>query len=94
MTINTTLIEDNLITQSNMTENELKILLERLVKQRKESEWVEFKLNYHSAEEIGERLSALSNGSCLEGQHFGYLVFGVKNDNHTIEGTTFSQPKS
>ena len=72
-----------------MTENELKILLERLIKQSRESEWVEFKLNYHSAEEIGETLSALSNGACLEGQPYGYLAFGVKNDNRTIEGTAF-----
>jgi len=76
-----------------MKEKELKILLERLVKQSKESEWVEFKLNYHSAEEIGEGLSALSNGACLEGQPYGYLVFGVKNDNRTIEGTNF-KPKT
>ncbi len=76
-----------------MNEQELATLLENLVKQNKESEWVEFKLNYHSAEEIGERLSALSNGACLENQPNGYLVFGVKNDNQTIEGTTF-KPKT
>lgn len=76
-----------------MTKNELEILLERLIKQNRESEWVEFKLNYHSAEEIGQILSALSNGACLEGQPYGYLVFGVKNDNNTIEGTTF-KPKT
>lgn len=72
-----------------MNEEELKTLLENLVKQNKESEYVEFKLNFHNAEEIGERLSALSNGACLENQPNGYLVFGVKNDNQTIEGTTF-----
>jgi ATP-dependent DNA helicase RecG len=72
-----------------MNEKELATLLENLVKQNKESEWVEFKLNFHSQEEIGERLSALSNGACLENQPHGYLVFGVKNDNQTIEGTTF-----
>lgn len=76
-----------------MTEDELVILLERLIKQSRESEWVEFKLNYHSAEEIGQMLSGLSNGACLEGQPYGYLVFGVKNDNNTVEGTTF-KPKS
>jgi len=43
-----------------MSDKELHILLEKLIKQSKESEWVEFKLNFHSAEEIGERLSALS----------------------------------
>jgi predicted HTH transcriptional regulator len=72
-----------------MNEQELTTLLENLVKQNKESEWVEFKLNFHSEHEIGERISALSNGACLENQPNGYLVFGVKNDNQTIEGTTF-----
>jgi len=72
-----------------MTEKELKLLLEQLVKLPKESEWVEFKLNYHSADEIGERLSALSNGACLLNQNNGYLVFGVKDGVQTIEGTTF-----
>ena len=76
-----------------MSDKELHILLEKLTRQSKESEWVEFKLNYHNAEEIGERLSALSNGACLVGQSYGYLIFGVRNDNHTIEGTTF-KPKT
>lgn len=67
-----------------MNEEELKTLLENLVKQNKESEWIEFKLNFHSEREIGERISALSNGVCLENQPNGYLVFGVKNDNQTI----------
>jgi ATP-dependent DNA helicase RecG len=72
---------------------EVRALLEKLLKQNQESEWVEFKLNYHSAEEIGQRISALSNGACLEMQPYGYLVFGVKNDNETVEGTTF-RPKT
>ena len=76
-----------------MSEEKLKILLEKLVKQNRESEWLEFKLNYHSAEEIGEGLSALSNGACINNQPNGYLVFGVKNDNQTIEGTSF-KPKT
>jgi ATP-dependent DNA helicase RecG len=46
-----------------MSEQQLKDLLNELVKQPDESEWVEFKLNFHSPEEIGERISALSNGA-------------------------------
>ena len=72
-----------------MNEQDLKVLLEQLVKLPKETEWVEFKLNFHSPEEIGERISALSNGACLKNQENGYLVFGVKDDTQTIEGTTF-----
>ncbi len=60
-----------------MEQKELYNLLEDLIKQPKESEWVECKENYHSAEEIGERISALANGAGLYNHQFGYLVFGV-----------------
>ena len=72
-----------------MNEIQLKELLTDLVKQPHESEWVEFKLNFHSAEEIGKRISALSNGACIQGQAFGYLVFGIEDKTQTIKGTTF-----
>lgn len=39
---------------------ELRKLVDRLVALSKESETVEFKENFHSKEEIGERISALS----------------------------------
>lgn len=68
-------------------------LVDELVKQPNESEWVEFKLNFHSVEEIGERISALSNGACIHNQDFGYLVFGVEDKTHIVKGTTF-KPKS
>lgn len=58
-----------------MNETDLKKLLEDLVQQPHESEWVEFKHNFHSPEEIGERLSALSNSACILNKEFGYLVF-------------------
>jgi ATP-dependent DNA helicase RecG len=60
-----------------MTEGELVILLERIIKQSRESEWVEFKLNYHSAEELGQMLSGLSNGACLDSL-LSNGPFGVK----------------
>lgn len=72
-----------------MTEQQLKELLNELVKQPSESEWVEFKLNFHSEQEIGERLSALSNGACIHNKPFGYLVFGIEDGTHSIKGTTF-----
>lgn len=72
-----------------MNERQLIELLNELVKQPHESEWVEFKLNFHSDQEIGERISALSNGACIQNQAFGYLVFGVEDKTHLIKGTTF-----
>ncbi|WP_069470784.1 RNA-binding domain-containing protein [Candidatus Marithrix sp. Canyon 246] len=76
-----------------MTEKQLIELLNNLIKQPYENEWVEFKLNFHSPEEIGERISALSNGACIQGQSFGYLVFGVEDKTHIVKGTSF-QAKS
>lgn len=73
-----------------MDQNQLKALVEKLVKQPSESEWVEFKHNFHSAEEIGERISALSNGACLHNKAYGYLLFGIEDGTHQIIGTTFS----
>ena len=46
-----------------MKEQELNRLLDVLTAQPKESEWLEFKHNFHSNEEIGERISALSNSA-------------------------------
>ncbi|MDC7999695.1 putative DNA binding domain-containing protein [Aequorivita todarodis] len=76
-----------------MNEKQLIELINELVKQPHESEWVEFKHNYHAVEEIGERISALANGACIHNQDFGYLVFGVEDKTHTILGTTF-KPKT
>lgn len=50
-----------------MNEQELSVLLQSLVKLPKESEWVEFKQNFHLPNEIGELISALANGACLVG---------------------------
>ena len=67
---------------------ELSKLVDRLVSLSKESETVEFKANFHSKEEIGERISAMSNSACLLNQPYSYLVFGIENDTHQIIGTT------
>lgn len=69
--------------------SELKKLVDRLVSLSKESEIVEFKENFHSKEEIGERISALANSACLLNQPYSYLAFGIENESHQIKGTTF-----
>lgn len=75
-----------------MNKEQLIELTNKLVRQSKESEWVEFKLNFHSIEEIGERISALANGAAVHNKDYGYLVFGVEDKTHIIKGTTF-KPK-
>jgi ATP-dependent DNA helicase RecG len=72
-----------------MEENELKSLIKELVTYSHETEWVEFKLNFHSNEEIGERISALANGACLNKKQYGFLVFGIEDKTHNIKGTSF-----
>ena len=39
---------------------DFKKLIDALTAKPKETEWLEFKHNFHSKEEIGERISALS----------------------------------
>lgn len=54
-----------------------------------ETEWIEFKVNHSKGETIGKYISALSNGSQLFNQQFGYLIFGV-NDEKEFVGTEFN----
>ncbi len=72
-----------------MKEDELKLLLSRLVSLSTENETVEFKVNNLKPTDIGERISALSNSAALVGQPYGYLVFGIEDNTHAIVGTTF-----
>lgn len=67
--------------------------VQQLVNEPTEQEWLEFKENYHSAEEIGERISALANGACLCDKRYGYLIFGVKDSDQSIVGTHFDPKK-
>ncbi len=72
-----------------MNEQELHSLMLRLIT-AKENEFIEFKENNAKPEEIGKRISALSNGAALVGQQYGYLVFGIEDASHKVVGTNFS----
>jgi predicted HTH transcriptional regulator len=72
-----------------MEDKDLIKILTTLVALPHESEWVEFKHNFHSPEEIGERISALSNSAALCDKSFAYIVFGIEDGTHEIVGTTF-----
>jgi len=76
-----------------MSEKELKTIIADIQASPKECEWVEIKENNSHPEEIGEYISALSNGAAYVGQSKGYLVFGMTDKNHTIIGTNY-QPKN
>lgn len=77
-----------------MKQLELYQLLEELLSFQDEKMWLEFKLNQAIPEQIGEYISALSNGACIDNKAFGYLVWGVTDDTHTIKGTTFKMSSS
>lgn len=74
-----------------MTEKELHILLDELVNLPHEQQWVEFKMNAGSItnEQIGEYISAISNGATIANKPFGYIVWGVEDSTHQIKGTNF-----
>lgn len=54
-----------------------------------ETEWVEFKVGNENPQEIGEYISALANAAALVGKTKGYLLWGVRNEDHAIVGTQF-----
>lgn len=70
-----------------MEYTDFKKLIDALIARSRETEWLEFKHNFHSKEEIGERISALSNSANLCNMPFGYIVFGIDDKNHNIIGT-------
>lgn len=72
-----------------MTNTELSWLLNQIEKKPGENEWLEFKLNFHSGEGLGETLSGLANGASLHNQPFGYLIFGIDDKTRAIIGTDF-----
>lgn len=74
-----------------MTEQDLNKLLQELVSLPGEEQWLEFKMNAGSItnEQIGEYISAMSNGATITNKPFSYLVWGVEDTTHNIKGTNF-----
>jgi len=74
-----------------MRTEDLHSLLEELVEYPAETEWIEFKLGAGSItnDQIGEYISAMSNGATIKNKPFGYLVWGVHDKTHEIKGTNF-----
>jgi hypothetical protein len=56
-----------------VTDAELQAKLDELRRLPAETEWVEFKHNNENPQDLGEYLSALSNGAALHGRRTGYL---------------------
>lgn len=72
-----------------MNEKELKTIIADIQASPKECEWVEVKTNNYNPNEVGEYISALSNGAAYMGQSKGYLAFGIEDTTHNIVGTNY-----
>lgn len=73
-----------------MENEELILLIDELRALPKENEWVEFKSgNATTNEKFGKYISAISNAACINNQVFGYLIFGINDTTHQVEGTNF-----
>lgn len=70
------------------------VLLEALLSNPTETEWLEFKLNNGNERQIGEYISALSNAAALAGQRNGYLIWGVEDVTRKVLGTTFNPQRT
>lgn len=71
----------------------LQSLVRELIKYPDETEWIEFKCNNKDPQMIGEYISAISNSAALWEKPKGYLVWGVDDATHEIQGTSFDYRK-
>ncbi len=55
----------------------------------RETGWLEFKHNNAEPQEIGEYISALANTAALDGKAHAYLLWGVDDATHELQGTSF-----
>lgn len=69
-------------------------LVKELIKLPHETQWLEFKVDNGKPDEIGEYISALSNGAALEEKSHGYLIWGIEDSNHEVVGTNFDVSNS
>lgn len=76
-----------------MKQQELNSLLEEILGNTRETEWIEYKHNNSEPQEIGEYISCLSNSACLHDEDYGYIVWGIEDDTLNVVGTTF-KPKT
>ena len=61
---------------------------ENLISFKDEYEWLDFKENWFSKDEIGEYISAIENGAVLSGREYGYVVWEIRDSDKEIVGTS------
>ena len=65
-------------------------IIENILSFSDEHEWFDYKENWFSKDEIGEYISAISNGAALCGKEVGYLFWGIKDKTKEVVGTTIN----
>lgn len=70
-------------------ERDDKALLQKLTSEPAEAGWLEFKENKADPQMIGEYISALSNSAVLNRRATAYMVWGVRDGDHFLVGTSF-----
>lgn len=69
-------------------------LIERLCLLSDECEWLEYKVNNYEPELIGEYISALSNSAAICSKEKAYILWGINDATHKVEGTAFEPKKT
>lgn len=64
-------------------------LVDELRRQAAETSLAEFKENYGDPAGIGKLISGISNAARIAGSECGYIVWGVRDADHAVVGTTF-----
>ena len=72
-----------------MSEDDLFVVLGRLLRLHREQVTVEFKSSWELPQDIGQYISALANSAALAGHERAWLVWGVDDASGAVTGTTF-----
>lgn len=70
--------------------NKYNKILKDLLTYSNETEWVEFKENFITPNEIGEYISALSNSAAIWDREYAYLIWGINDKTKEVVGTKFN----
>lgn len=62
-------------------------LLNRLIQEKNESEWIEFKVNNADPEKLGQNIAAIANGAMLLNRDRGFIVYGIEDKTRKKVGT-------
>ena len=69
----------------------LNVLVEQLRSLPNETEWLEFKHDNYDPDTIGQNISALANSAAITEKNHAYMIWGINNVTHEIDGTKYNQ---